>query len=61
MLEDLPPERLFLLPGQAPPVGPQPRRLFVIKVGNIVWAFISMEVVPYASSRLCSGLAASRI
>ncbi|CAN0293881.1 unnamed protein product [Pylaiella littoralis] len=31
MLEDLPPEMSFLQPGQPAPVGPQPRRLFVIK------------------------------
>lgn len=33
MLEDLPEEVSFLPPGQPPPVGPQPRRLFVVKVG----------------------------
>lgn len=32
MLEDLPKEMSFLQPGQPAPVGPQPRRLFVIKV-----------------------------
>lgn len=32
MLEDLPEEMSFLPPGQPAPVGPQPRRLFVIKV-----------------------------
>eukprot|EP00904_Undaria_pinnatifida_P002721 jgi/Undpi1/1244/HiC_scaffold_108.g14158.m1 len=31
MLEDLPEEMSFLPPGQPAPVGPQPRRLFVIK------------------------------
>lgn len=33
MLEDLPEEMSFLPPGQPAPVGPQPRRLFVVKVG----------------------------
>ncbi|CAM9144573.1 unnamed protein product [Laminaria digitata] len=31
MLEDLPEEMSFLPPGQPAPVGPQPRRLFVVK------------------------------